>query len=166
MGLKAVSNAQVVTPITIGDPISGGAGGRILYENGSHKLAEAANFTFVNIPGSSAFTNLGSPDGNNAVASVAGDDVGSQDVYTTWVSSNHGGIFALGIDASLGKLILNQSGTFGAAPIFTADGTTFEVIDILKINNTVTAAVAVASTKKVQIDVGGATLYLLATDTP
>ncbi len=163
--------------ITIGNPVTGGAANAVLYEDGSQNLAADAGFTFNNgnalnlaetVVGG-VFINSQNNDTTAAsyaavTANVGNSSIGVRaiyggDAFTRYIVSGTGAAdYALGYDRSATVFALSKNTDPGTNNVFTADGTTFTVVDDL-----VASGCAGTGTRVVQADASGKLTATLTT---
>lgn len=177
-----------IPDLAIGDPVTGGGANRILFQDADGALASDAKLRMVAL---SAFSNgvilsngLGSEayfitywDGaaGGAQVGVTGVKAGETESGCQFVAVPGGDArhdfyvddynieVTMGLDQSTSKFTLSWHYNLGTANVFTANGTTFEVVDALKLNNTVAAGAPGATTAKMSINVGGTEYYIALT---
>lgn len=154
--------------IAIGDPVTGGGANRVLFQDADGNLAASNDLTVDLSVGQFNFGVAG-----DIVLGCQASDTGTSKIYSSGFdgdckyeasNGNSSAGWSWGLDFSAGEgFALSMGFALGTDDVFRADGTTFEVVDLLKINNAVTAAVAVVSTNRVKINVGGTDYYFLVT---
>lgn len=143
--------------IAIGDPVTGALDFALLYTDGSDELAQNAGF-YVE-PGNTnalhvAITNksrsslaAGSDGGLDIARAVtyahAAGKVDAEislqaladgDASAYFAADDYNSEFTLGLDKSAAKFVLSLGSALGTTDVFTANGTTFEVVDILNVS--------------------------------
>ncbi len=172
IGNNSTTTAFITGALTL--PDLAGTTGTIPFTDNAGKLAINSGFTFNNgnalnlaetVVGG-VFINSQNNDTTAAsyaaiTANVGNSSIGNRAVYggdafTRYIVSGTGAAdYALGYDRSATVFALSKNTDPGTNNVFTADGTTFEVVDVLKINNTAQADAAAVSTHTVNINVGG-----------
>lgn len=164
--------------VAIGDPVTGGTNTAFLFVDGSGNVADNSGLIYSNgvyLEQSSAGGVVEMGAGNiNAATGSAGRLLAYSDVASASLKAFpdvDDGLAELRLDSGDGDVALYIESATNTAwfdvnggTTFKADGTTFEVVDVLKINNTVSAAVATASTHRVAINIGGTDYFILLTN--
>ncbi len=167
----------VPTSIAVGTAVTGGGANDILFEDGSQNLGVSAKLKWDGNYVVNAATSASDPSGFTATSNTGQVTIGASslnnggtasslsaitknngDAYNYYVTSA-GITWSLGSDQSdSGKFVLSNNTTPGAQNVFTADGTTFTVVDDL-----VASGCSGTGTRVVQADTNGKLTATLTT---